>query len=117
MNGITRLKVLFGLILLVMVVTVTWATLNESILKIPATVTSDPWFIATLADAYCGFLTFYAWLFYRETAAISRLIWFILIMGLGNIAMAIYVLLIVLRLPPNASPADVLLRPNKERLS
>jgi hypothetical protein len=35
--------------------------------------TMGPWFIATLFDCYFGFLTFYAWLFYKETGWFSRI--------------------------------------------
>jgi len=59
---------------------------------------ADPWFQATLADAYCGFLTFFAWVAYRERARTARMGWFVAIMLLGNIAMAAYVLLQLLRL-------------------
>jgi len=68
------------------------------------------WTWATLADAYFGFLTFYAWVFYKETRAAARLGWFAAIMLLGNMAMATYVLLQLARLEPGAPVESLLLR-------
>jgi hypothetical protein len=53
----------------------------------------DLWFRATLADAYCGFLFFWLWVAWREQSAARSALWFLLIMALGNLAMAGYVLL------------------------
>jgi hypothetical protein len=49
--------------------------------------------VATLLDAYLGFFIFYVWVAYKERAASTRILWFLLIMGLGNMAKAFYVLL------------------------
>lgn len=68
------------------------------------------WFRATLLDAYCGFLTFYAWVFYRERNWRSRLLCFLLIMLLGNIAMSGYLLLRLRKLPRDAAMPQLLLR-------
>jgi predicted permease len=86
------------------------ATLHESILNIPSTVTDDWWFKATLADAYFGFLTFYCWVLYKETSVLSRIVWFILIMALGNMAMSAYLLIQLFKLPASAGPKELLLR-------
>ncbi len=88
-----------------------WASLDKNVLQGFAFVWQEPWGIATLADAYCGFLTFYAWVFYRERSAVARLTWFVIIMIFGNIAMSFYMLLILWRLDNNARAQDVLLRP------
>lgn len=53
----------------------------------------DPWFLTTLLDAYLGFLIFYVWVAYKERTALSRILWFLSIMALGNMAAAFYVLL------------------------
>ena len=50
----------------------------------------DPWFRATLADAYFGFFTIWLWIAYRESGFVSRTSWLVLIMMLGNIAVAAY---------------------------
>ena len=42
------------------------------------------WTIATLVDAYYGFITFYVWVLWKETRALPRVLWFVAIMALGN---------------------------------
>lgn len=74
---------------------------------------SNPWFIATLADAYFGFLWFWLWVAYREVRWTSRLGWLVLILGLGNMAMAAYALLTLIRLPRGAGIEQFLLRPRR----
>ncbi|MCA9108584.1 MAG: DUF1475 family protein [Planctomycetaceae bacterium] len=66
--------------------------------------------MATLCDAYCGFLTYYVWVAYRERSTTSRLLWFVAIMLFGNLAMACYVLLQLIRLETSQSLSDILLR-------
>lgn len=104
------LRVVFAAILVVMLAVTITASLDYSILEVPARLGGDAWFHATLADAYCGFLTFYCWLAYRERTCAARLLWLIAILALGNIAMAAYVLALLWRLPASASAADILLR-------
>jgi len=73
-------------------------------------VATHPWFIATLFDTYFAFLTFYLWVAYKETRWSLRLAWLVAILLLGNIAMAVYVLLQLFRLPRNAGIEQLLLR-------
>lgn len=70
----------------------------------------DPWFLATLCDAYFGFLTFFVWVAYKETSNSRRVLWFVLIMTLGNFAMAAYALWQLLRLKSGRPVWSVLLR-------
>jgi hypothetical protein len=87
----------------------TWASLRIPIWNAGPDV-SDPWSIATLFDAYAGFLTFYVWVAYKERGPAARVLWFVLIMALGNIAMAFYVLRELARLPEDAPFESLLLR-------
>lgn len=103
-------RLFFSVVLITMLITTTWAGWQVPLWEIPGEVGRHPWFIATLVDAYWGFLTFYLWVVYRESTWSSRLLWLVTVLALGNIAMAIYVLAIVLRLPRNASPERILLR-------
>lgn len=104
------LIVLFTLILLGMFAVTSRAFLQEGIFEQGATLWPMWWFRATLADAYFGFFTFFAWVYYKENSPTSRLIWFVLICGLGNIAMSIYMLRLLLRMKTD-HPAELLLRP------
>ncbi len=112
MNARPALAALFGAILVVMLLVTTTASLKQPLWDWGG-LTSEPdrwWTLATLADAYFGFLTFYAWVFYKQVTAVSRVAWFIAIMLLGNIAMAIYVLLQISKLQPGEPVARLLLR-------
>ena len=104
------LLLLFSLSLAAMLGITTYASLDRSILDVGAELTSDPWFQATLADAYFGFLTFFVWVAYKESGMGRKLIWFVLIMTLGNIAMSIYVLIQLFRADPTKGFESVLLR-------
>lgn len=104
------LKMLFSLILVLMVVVTTWASIEKNLLAGFAAVFQERWAVATLADAYCGFLTFYAWVFYKESNWFARVSWFVAIMIFGNIAMASYVLVTLFRLGSKATPETLLLR-------
>jgi hypothetical protein len=71
---------------------------------------THPWFVATLFDTYFGFLWFWLWVAHRESALLARGLWLVLILALGNIAMAAYVLLQLRRLPEAATVKDLLVR-------
>jgi len=112
MSPRTTLFVLFGGILAAMLAVTTTASLHQPLWEWGG-LTAEPdrwWTYATLADAYFGFLTFYAWVFYKEARAASRIGWFVAIMLLGNMAMAVYVLLQLARLPADAPLSQLLLR-------
>ncbi len=57
------------------------------------TVCSEPWGLATMFDAYFGFLAFWLYVAWREQTIASRLSWFVALMLLGNFAIAGYALL------------------------
>ena len=50
----------------------------------------------------------YVWVFYKERSGAMRILWFVLIMGLGNIAMSVYVLIQLFLLRPD-EPAERIL--------
>lgn len=106
------LKMLFAGILIYMVCMTTWVSLHKSILLSPGEFSwaHSPWAVATLFDAYFGFITFYAWVFYKESKWSARLVWFVLVMGLGNIAMSSYVLIQLFKLRPEQPASAILLR-------
>jgi hypothetical protein len=69
---------------------------------------ANPWAVATLYDAYFGFITFWVWVAFKESHWVPRILWLILILGLGNIAMSLYVLIQLFRLKPE-EPVEALL--------
>ncbi|MDO9452630.1 MAG: DUF1475 family protein [Stagnimonas sp.] len=93
-----------------------WATGHQSIavaisdlVANPAS-GNNPWLVATLFDAYFGFLWFWLWVAYKESGWLARGVWLMLILLLGNMAMAAYMLIQLWRLPPGASIEQLLLR-------
>jgi hypothetical protein len=112
MTARLALTLLFAGILAAMLVITVTASLNQPLWQWGG-LTAEPdrwWTWATLADAYFGFLTFYAWVFYKERGLAARVGWFVAIMLLGNIAMATYVLTELARLRPGEPVARLLLR-------
>ncbi len=110
MTAKTSLKLLFSGILVSMILVTGWASLHQAVQDWGG-VTAGPdryWTIATLMDAYCGFLTFYAWVFYKELRWLPRIAWFIAIMLLGNMAMSGYVLYQLIRLRPGEPVSAIL---------
>lgn len=92
------LKLLFAGIFLWMTVMTVRTSLAVSLRDAWPGYAANPWAVATLWDAYFGFVTFYLWVVYKETKLAPRVLWFVLIMGLGNIAMSLYVLIQLMRL-------------------
>ena len=105
----TLLTVVCSLVLAVMLYVTISASLHQDIVSATRQLWPDPWFRATLADAYCGFLFFWLWVAWREQAVAKSILWFVLIMTLGNIAMAGY-LLVQLRTWKPEEGLDCLLR-------
>ncbi len=104
------LRIAFTGVLLTMLFVTGWASAILPLWQTPRTLLLHPWFIATLFDCYFGFLTFYLWLAYRESRWLARALWLIAILALGNIAMSVYMLLSLWRLPADAPIERLLLR-------
>lgn len=83
---------LFAVVFISMAGVTSWASLHTPLSEIPAAVFSHPWFLASLLDAYWGFVAFFLWVAWKEQPASARGLWFIAIMLLGNLAMSLYVL-------------------------
>jgi hypothetical protein len=106
------LKVLFAAIFVTMAAVTVRTSLRVSLWDALPGLMQDPWAVATLWDAYFAFLTFYLWLAYKERRTVSRIVWFVLVMGLGSIAMSLYVLIQLSRLKPE-EPAWAVLGRNE----
>ena len=109
----TFLILLFGFIFVFMVVMTARTQIEVSFWDFPhwqPQYASNPWAMATLWDAYFGFITFFVWVCYKEASVGARLLWFVLIMALGNIAMSAFVLVELFRLKPGEPVANVITR-------
>lgn len=111
-----RLAALALLALCALIGVSVWATSHQSIGASIADLSAhpgdgqNPWYVATVFDAYFGFLWFWAWIAYKETGVVARALWLVAVLLAGNMAMAIYMLLQLRKLPPGATAQDLLLR-------
>lgn len=86
------------------------ASLQQSIFETWDDYAANPWAVATLYDAYSGFTLYWLWVAWRERTVGRAALWFVLIMGLGNIATAAYLFWQLWRLGPNEPASAVLAR-------
>ena len=106
------LRVLFLVVIASMLAVTTWASLHTPIFSIPREVFTHPWFIASLFDAYWAFIAFYVWVAWKEQSAAARIGWFVAIIALGNIAMAVYMLRELFAVPADGPLDPVFTRRN-----
>lgn len=109
---ILLLRALFMIVLVSMLAVTTWASLETPLTQIPREVFTHPWFIATLFDAYWAFVTFYVWVAWKEDSLAARVLWFVALIALGNIAMAAYMLRELFATPASGPLAPVFTRRN-----
>lgn len=103
------LRIFFSIVLASMLWVTGWASLSCALWDTPREIATHPWFIATLFDAYWGFLTFFCWVCWKETSWGKRVVWLIFILLLGNIAMSAYVLNKLFRLERGAGVREFLI--------
>lgn len=106
---LSQLKIVFSLAFLTILAATVWASIKVPIWNL-GWADLTPWFRATLVDTYLAFLTFWLWVAYKESSNLARVIWLLLIFGLGNLAIAGYMLWQLRRLPPGAGAEQLLLR-------
>jgi len=102
------LRGLFLVVLVSMLWVTTWASLQCPLFAVPEPVAAHPWFVATLFDAYWGFVTFFVWICYKQTSWLARAAWCVAILLLGHIAIAGYCLGELFRVPRGTPLAEVL---------
>jgi hypothetical protein len=104
------LKILFGGIFVWMVVMTVRTSLQVSLWDAWRGFSANPWAVATLYDAYFGFITFWIWVAFKERSIAARIAWLVAILALGNIAMSLYVLIQLFRLKPGQPVQAILVR-------
>jgi hypothetical protein len=98
------------LVFAAMAAVTTWASLEANVLVGFQRLLADRWGVATLFDAYFGFLWFWLWILYKEAHLGRSLLWLVLLFALGNLAMAAYVMIQLFRLKPGSGVENLLLR-------
>ncbi len=107
------LRFLFAAVIAAMLWVTTWASLHQALGDfVRGPVIRDPWVIATLFDAYFAFLAFYVWVAWKERSVAARVLWFINVMLLGNLAIGAYMLRELFALESDGNLADVFARRN-----
>jgi len=111
------LRCLFVVVLGSMLWVTSWAGMQQSLGAFAHSATMrDPWVIATLFDAYWAFIAVYVWVAWKEPSLAARVLWFISIIALGNMAIAAYFLRELFSIPATGPLADVFARRNPGRL-
>ena len=112
------LRLLFIVVIGSMLGVTGWASLHQSLGAFAHSTTfRDPWVIATLFDAYWAFITFYVWVAWKEQSLVARLLWFVAIILLGNMAMAAYMLAQLFAIPASGPLGEVFTRRNQGKLA
>ena len=106
------LKALFALILLAMLFVTIAASIEQNLFESVGNMWPNWGFKATLADAYFGFITFFVWVADKELRLWRRMVWFALIMLLGNLAIPTYMLLELSKLKVGDTIETLLTRRN-----
>lgn len=88
----SKISAFASFVLLAMISVTTWSSLEKGVGEGFRYVFAERWGIATLFDAYFGFAAFFLWVIYKESSAVSRILWGIGLVIFGNIAIAIYLL-------------------------
>lgn len=102
-------------VLVAMLWVTTWASFDRNVVVAAVDIWNDPWGRATLFDAYFGFLAVWLWIAWREPSLGARLGWALALAALGNIAIAVYVLIALRRLPAGSSMDGLFRRRERER--
>lgn len=113
---IIALRLLFIVVIASMLAVTTWASMHTPLFSLPREVWTNPWFIATLLDAYWAFITFYVWVAWKEQSAVARILWLPAILALGNLAMAAYMLAQLFQVSANSPLAPVFTQRNRGAL-
>ena len=110
MSAKSGLKILFGFIFVSLLAWTSYASTKQGVMAWGG-LTALPdkyWTIATLMDAYYGFITFFVWVCFKEARWMPRLSWFVAIMLFGNMAMSLYVLIQLWQLAPDQKASAIL---------
>lgn len=104
------LKILFSALSLFMVYIVITTSMESNLFAEWSFLGSIPWMRATLIDFYINIIVLYAWVVYKESGWLSRVVWLLLFVGLGSITVTLYVVIQLMKLQPGEGLEQVLLR-------
>lgn len=96
-----------------MAIFLVWASTSASVFALPDTLTSEPWFVTTCVDAWLGLSIITLWTWCFELSWPKRVLWFVLIMGLGNVGVGLYLMKRVYAMPRLFGLRDFFLTPTQ----
>lgn len=100
------LRALFLIVLGSMLWVTSWASMHQALGAFAhGPVIRDPWVIATLFDAYWAFIAVFVWIAWKEQSLAARILWFVSLIALGNLAIAAYMLTQLFRVKASAPDA------------
>ena len=103
----TLLIVVFVLILSGMLYGTVAASFEQSVITGAQEIWAHPWGRATLLDTYFAFFAVWLWIASRERSALSRIVWAVLICGLGTFAFGVYFLMRLFQLERDQPWTDI----------
>ena len=102
------LRSLFIVVVASMLAVTSWASMHQSLGAFAhGPVIRDPWVVATLLDAYWAFIGVHVWVAWKEQSLPARVLWFVALIALGNIAVACYFLRELFSVPARGSVVPV----------
>jgi hypothetical protein len=104
------LQIWFSLVFAILLAGTIYASLEKNVLHAYVDLGRDRWGLATLFDAYFGFTAFFLWVAYKEVTTAKRVLWFVLLMSMGNFAISGYSLWQLAKWDPKTGAAGLLLR-------
>lgn len=107
---ITFLRILFVSLFVYMVYVVISTSIESNLFREWSYLGSIPWMTATLKDFYTNTVVLFSWVAYKERSYAQKLLWLILFVCLGSIAVTFYVLVQLFKLKPGEEIESVLLR-------
>lgn len=78
-----------------MAIVIAWAGASVDFFEAGAKLLDNPWGVVSLVDLYVGFIIFSAWIAYRETSLLVKIIWIVLMMVFGFLTASIYLLFVI----------------------
>lgn len=96
------LVVTLGLLALVVATEV-----SQPLLQLPKAVADAPWLWYSMVDFYGAAMVFWLWLCGKEARLATRLLWLVLIVGLGSMAITAYLWWLLRRYPTGTPLANV----------
>jgi len=109
---VTALKILFSAVFVFMTYDVITTSMESNLFEEWDTLAGIPWMRTTIHDFYANALPVMIWVLYKETNLWSKIIWIILLAGLGSIATSAYILLKLFTLKKGESVKELLLNKN-----